>query len=417
MKIYLVGGAIRNKILRLPVKDRDWVVVGSNINFFIKNKYKLVGKKFPVFLHPKTHEEYALARTERKDGFGYKGFKVNFSSNITLKEDLSRRDITINAIAQDKNGKYYDPFNGLKDIKKCILKHISSSFSDDPLRVFRVARFAALLFHLGFSIYKDTLCLMSSDYIKNEIKYLEKERIWQETEKAFKTKNPDIYFKVLFKCNLIEIIFPEIYCLLNLNKKLYFLNKKYFFRQSIFKGLSYVSKFTNKIDIKIAFFFQLFFLNICFCVPNNNKFLFYDIFLGHINNFFIRINVPNKIKNLSLMFIKNINFLVNIHNKSSKEIIFLLKKINAWRNPNIVKKLSILIDCYINFLNIFYKNYFNNSISSGKYLKNVFKISKSISFKSINKNIKNGIEIQKKINELKELSIDNWRSFLNKKLY
>ncbi|BGI51286.1 MAG: tRNA CCA-pyrophosphorylase [Buchnera aphidicola (Ceratovacuna japonica)] len=413
MKIYLVGGAIRNKLLGLPVKDRDWVVVGANINFFIKNKYKKVGKKFPVFLHPYTHEEYALARTEKKSGLGYRGFKVNFSPNVTLKEDLLRRDITINAIAKDKNGKYFDPYNGLKDIKKCVLRHVSSSFSDDPLRVFRVARFAALLFHLGFKIYKDTLCLMSSNFIKNEIKYLEKERIWQETEKAFKTKNPNIYFQVLFECNLIKVVFPEIYYLINLDKKLCFLNKKYFLKNNIFKGLSYISTRTNKVDIKISFFFQLFFVNIYFCMPNNYKFLFFRNFFKYINIFFVRINVPNKIKNLSITFIKNVNCLINIHYKSSKEIVFLLKKINAWRNPSIVKKLSILTDFYIDFLNIFYKDYFNNRISCGKYLINVFKVSRSISFKSIKKNIIKGIEIQNKINELKELAIENYRFFLN----
>ncbi|WP_343189984.1 tRNA CCA-pyrophosphorylase [Buchnera aphidicola (Astegopteryx bambusae)] len=417
MKIYLVGGAIRNKFLGLPIKDKDWVVVGSNPRFFIKKKYKQVGKKFPVFLHPRTHEEYALARKEIKSGLGYKGFKVNYSPNVTLEEDLMRRDITINAIAKDKYGNYFDPYDGLKDIKNCILRHVSNSFSEDPLRIFRVARFAALLFHLGFKICKETLFLMSSSFLKNEIKYLEKERIWEETKKAFKTKHPNIYFKVLFKCNVIIYAFPEIYYLFNLNEKLYYFNKQYFLNQNIFLGLAYISKYTNKIDMRISFFLQLFSLNFVNCVSNKKKKLFLKFFFNFVKKFFFRINVPNKIKNLSIVFVKNINFLIDIHYKSSEEIIFLFKRINAWRNSEIVYKLSFLTDCYINFLNIFYKKHFYKNVFVGNYLKNVFKVAQSISFKNVSKKINKGIQIQKEINKLRKSAIDKWKcSIFNKKI-
>ncbi|WP_343189128.1 tRNA CCA-pyrophosphorylase [Buchnera aphidicola (Chaitoregma tattakana)] len=411
MRKYLVGGAVRNKILGLPVKDKDWVVVGSTPDFFIKNKYKQVGKKFPVFLHPITNEEYALARTEKKCGVGYKGFEVNYSPYIKLKEDLIRRDITINAIAQDKFGKYFDPCNGLLDIKKRLLRHISPSFSDDPLRVFRVARFAALLFHLGFKICSNTLSLMSSKFLKNEIKHLEIERIWQETEKAFRTKNPNIYLQVLFDCNLISTIFPEIYYLFGLNNKFNYFNKKKFYKQNIFQGLSYISKYTNRVDIKFSFFLQLFNINLICCVTNKRKNYFFKHFLKYIYNFLNRIKAPKKVKNLSLVFIKNINLLINISNISSTEIVILLKKMNAWRNPKIIKKISLLMNCYINFLNIFSKKNKHKGIFYSQYLKNVFKVASTVSFSSISVEIKNGMYIQKELDRLKKLAIDRWKTF------
>ncbi|QTM69410.1 tRNA CCA-pyrophosphorylase, partial [Buchnera aphidicola (Hormaphis cornu)] len=223
MKIYLVGGAIRNKLLKLPVIDKDWVVVGSTPEFLLKKKYRQVGKDFPVFLHPQTYEEYALARKERKSGKGYNGFQIDFGSNITLREDLIRRDLTINAIAQDCYGKYIDPFNGLNDIKLRVLRHISSAFSEDPLRVLRVARFSASFFHLGFIIAKKTMKLMSDIVKSKELLYLDVQRIWKETEKAMQTNHPHIFFQVLNCCNALSILFPEIIKLVLIHKNLYLL--------------------------------------------------------------------------------------------------------------------------------------------------------------------------------------------------
>ena len=161
MEIYLVGGAVRDQLLGLPVKDRDWVVVGATPEMLLAQGYQQVGKDFPVFLNPESHEEYALARTERKSGKGYTGFICDFSDDITLEQDLIRRDLTINAIAQDKDGKLHDPYHGVEDIHQRILRHISPAFAEDPLRVLRVARFAARFHHLGFSIAEETLKLMA----------------------------------------------------------------------------------------------------------------------------------------------------------------------------------------------------------------------------------------------------------------
>ncbi|WP_273381940.1 multifunctional CCA addition/repair protein [Actinobacillus porcinus] len=210
MEIYLVGGAVRDKLLGLPVKDRDWMIVGATPEDLLAQGYQQVGKDFPVFLNPETKEEYALARTERKSGSGYTGFICDFSPHIRLEEDLIRRDLTINAIAQSADGKYHDPFGGIEDLNRRILRHISPAFAEDPLRVLRVARFAARFHHLGFTIAKETLTLMQNLTEQGELEHLTTERIWLETEKALTEKNPEIYFDTLRKVGALKVLFPEL---------------------------------------------------------------------------------------------------------------------------------------------------------------------------------------------------------------
>ena len=201
MKVYLVGGAVRDKLLGLEPKEKDWVVVGSSPQEMLAKGFKQVGKDFPVFIHPKTGEEYALARTERKSGHGYTGFNFDTNSNISLEEDLERRDFTINAIAQDDNGNLIDPFNGQLDVKKKQLKHVSNAFSEDPLRVLRAARFKTNL--SGFDIAKETI--YEIDKIKNsgELDYLTGERIWLE---LYKSNNPFEFLRNLDYLNIDYII-------------------------------------------------------------------------------------------------------------------------------------------------------------------------------------------------------------------
>lgn len=210
MKIYLVGGAVRDKLLGLPIKDKDYVVVGSQIDQMLEMGYTQVGKDFPVFLHPKTKQEYALARTERKSGMGYNGFICDASSLVTLEDDLLRRDLTINAIAEDENGKLTDPFNGVSDIKQRVLRHVSDAFTEDPLRVLRVARFAARFAHLGFTIAPETLTLMQKITHSGELEHLTPERVWQELDKALGTDNPQVFISTLKDCNALSVILPEI---------------------------------------------------------------------------------------------------------------------------------------------------------------------------------------------------------------
>ncbi|MDH5518543.1 MAG: multifunctional CCA addition/repair protein [Gammaproteobacteria bacterium] len=210
MKAYLVGGAVRDKLLNYPANDRDWVVVGATIAEMEAAGYRLVGSDFPVFLHPKTHEEYALARTERKSAHGYKGFTVSASPEVTLEEDLLRRDLTINAMAEDEDGHIIDPFNGQADLNNRIFRHVSEAFTEDPLRILRVARYMARYNDMGFSIAAETMALMKEIVAQGEIEHLVVERIWQETERAIGEKAPQRYFEVLRECGALKIILPEV---------------------------------------------------------------------------------------------------------------------------------------------------------------------------------------------------------------
>ena len=213
MKIYLVGGAVRDNLLKFPVIERDWVVIGETPESMLAKGFKAVGKDFPVFLHPETHDEYALARTERKTAPGYKGFAIHASPEVTLQDDLIRRDLTINALAMSPDGELIDPYGGQQDIKRKLLRHISPAFSEDPVRVLRVARFAARYAHLGFTIAAETNQLMQQMVKKGEIDYLVPERVWAETAKALSENTPSAYFTALRECNALVKIFPELDCL------------------------------------------------------------------------------------------------------------------------------------------------------------------------------------------------------------
>ncbi len=210
MKVYLVGGAVRDQLLGEKPKERDWVVVGGTPDDLLAQGYKQVGKDFPVFLHPKTHEEYALARVERKTGPGYTGFSVIADPTVTLEQDLSRRDLTINAIAQTPDGDLVDPFNGQKDIQNKVLRHVSKAFVEDPLRILRLARFAARFHQYGFTVATETMELLQSMVVSGEADALVKERIWKETESALGSKNPEVFFEVLRSCGALTVIFPEL---------------------------------------------------------------------------------------------------------------------------------------------------------------------------------------------------------------
>lgn len=210
MEIYLVGGCVRDKLLGLKTKDRDWVVVGATADELLKLNYRQVGKDFPVFLHPKTSEEYALARTERKTAAGYSGFNFHAEADVTLEEDLIRRDLTINAIAEADNGDLIDPFNGQADIKAKVLRHVSPAFIEDPVRILRLARFAARFADLDFTIAKETQQLMSEMVNNGEVDSLVPERVWQETMRALGEKTPARYFEVLRDCGALKKLFPEI---------------------------------------------------------------------------------------------------------------------------------------------------------------------------------------------------------------
>lgn len=210
MQVYLVGGAVRDQLLNREVKERDWVVVGGTREQMLTDGFREVGKDFPVFIHPQTGEEYALARTERKTSHGYAGFECYAAPDVTLEDDLRRRDLTINAMAQDEHGLIIDPFNGKSDLKNRVLRHISPAFAEDPLRVLRVARFAARYAYLGFTVANETLALMSSMVSTGEIEYLVPERVCKELLTALAEETPSQFFSVLRQCGANKVLFPEI---------------------------------------------------------------------------------------------------------------------------------------------------------------------------------------------------------------
>ena len=210
MEFYLVGGAVRDELLGLAVKERDWCVTGATPQQMEARGFRPVGKDFPVFLHPQTGEEYALARTERKTAAGYHGFTFHADEDVTIEQDLMRRDLTINALAKDGRGRLIDPFNGLDDLERRVLRHVSTAFAEDPVRVLRVARFAARFAALGFAVAEETMQLMKRMVVAGEVDALVPDRVWRETETALGEARPQVFFEILRECGALKLVYPEI---------------------------------------------------------------------------------------------------------------------------------------------------------------------------------------------------------------
>lgn len=403
MKIYLVGGAIRNQILNLPVSDYDWVVVGATPRELIKFGFKKVGKDFPVFLHPVTKEEYALARIERKIGKGYTGFSCFFHPNITLEEDLLRRDLTINAIAKSGDGKIIDPCHGLKDIKNRLLRHVSQSFVEDPLRVLRVARFFAQLSQKKFTIYDETKVLMKKMVQSQELKTISLERIWKETEKALQSFSPGLYFYALYKCGaLFFIVFKNcknIFFEINLYKKNY--------REFSFLVLKFATILTTDIVVR---FFAFCLDMIDYLLSFKENFLFFSIECNKINileRMCLNISVSNKIKDLTkfiFVFYKNIK---EFDHLNSKKLIDLFNYIDVWRKPERIKQLILISKAKLMSENK--KKYFKRC----DFFVKSFEVVKKISIQNILKSGLSGYEIKRRINKVRIRSLN--RLFENKK--
>jgi tRNA nucleotidyltransferase (CCA-adding enzyme) len=283
VKIYVVGGAVRDELLGLPVKDRDYVVVGATPEEMVKLGYRPVGKDFPVFLHPRTHEEYALARTERKSGRGYKGFTVHAAPDVTLEDDLRRRDLTINAIAKAEDGTLIDPFGGRQDLEKKVLRHVSEAFSEDPVRILRVARFAA---RFDFSIHKTTSDLMREMVQSGEADYLVPERVWQEFAKGLMEERPQRMFEVLEATGLRERLLPELET-----------------QPEVMSG-------------PLAVRFAL----LCWALAEDE-----------VETLCRRLRVPNDVRDLALLVSRNRDALENA--RRPEELLDLLKKTDALRRP------------------------------------------------------------------------------------
>ncbi|PHR88794.1 MAG: multifunctional CCA addition/repair protein [Moritella sp.] len=325
MQIYLVGGAVRDKLLSLPVKDKDFVVVGATPAEMLAQGYQQVGKDFPVFLHPSSKQEYALARTERKSGSGYTGFTCYAAPDVTLEQDLVRRDLTINAMVEDEHGHVIDPLNARLDLDNRLLRHISESFSEDPLRVLRVARFAARFHQLGFTIAKETLTLMQEMTQAGDLAELTPERVWQEVEKTLSADNPEVFFQVLREIGALAVILPELDALFNLAVK-NSENDSTSIGQQALTQLKQSASLSTDLAVRFAALMQQL-----------------DHHQISIKALAKRCKVPNEHRNLALQVSAQQE---NIHNARSldpADIIRLFDNTDAWRKP--ARFQQILLTC------------------------------------------------------------------------
>ncbi|MHB1948074.1 MAG: multifunctional CCA tRNA nucleotidyl transferase/2'3'-cyclic phosphodiesterase/2'nucleotidase/phosphatase [Gammaproteobacteria bacterium] len=305
MKIYLVGGAVRDQMLGLPVKEKDWVVVGATVDDMLRRGFRPVGKDFPVFLHPETKEEYALARIERKIGRGYTGFDFNASPKVTLEEDLQRRDLTINAMAQTPDGVLVDPYHGQDDLEKKILRHVSSAFVEDPVRILRVARFAARYAELGFKVAPETNALMKEMVVSGEVDALVPERVWKELERALGEKNPEQFFQTLADCDALSALFPE----LNMNS-------------AGMRALVRATKLTNDAQIRFAV-------------------LLHDVPESQIKSLCERYRVPSDYRELALLLarhFKDFPLDTQLIPENAEKIVAYFSAVDAYRREERFRK-------------------------------------------------------------------------------
>ena len=378
MQIYLVGGAIRDRLLGLPAPfERDWVVVGSTPEEMQSKGFIKVGKSFPVYIDPKTSEEFALARTEKKSGHGYHGFNFNADPEISLEDDLMRRDLTINAIAEDENGNLIDPFNGIEDLNNRILRHVSDAFRDDPLRVLRIARFMAKLSSYGFIVADDTKGLINDIVSSGELDYLVPERIWLETEKALNTDSFCLYFDTLNEFNALEHIYPSLYYAPEEN---YSLNYKFI---DFFKGSEVLP------EMRLASIF---------CALDNT------VQIDIIKNF-DRIQNEFRFPNSFKLFIRTVMKTFQILTKpmdtfKSSDLYQLLEITDAFRNSE-------------NFSKIIYFHNFIDDLDMKKktdLLNKAFKASKDIGYEEESFKGLRGDKIKEKIDKLR---IEKINSIMN----
>ncbi|EOW4564543.1 multifunctional CCA addition/repair protein [Proteus mirabilis] len=407
MKIYLVGGAVRDQLLNLPVKDKDWVVVGATPETLLQQGYQQVGKDFPVFLHPDTHEEYALARTERKSGSGYTGFTCYAAPDVTLEDDLQRRDLTINAIAYSAKGEYIDPYHGIDDIHAKLLRHVSDAFSEDPLRVLRVARFAARFAPLGFTIAPETMSLMQEMTNSGELNALTAERVWKETEKALHSQAPQVYFEILHQCGALKILFPEINALFGVPAP-----KKW--HPEIDTGihtmmvLAMASRLTDDIAVRFS--------ALCHdlgkgVTPVEN----WPHHHGHgpagvplVEALCQRYRIPNQIRDLAKLAAKYHDHLHRIEKMRPSKIIRLFDAIDAWRKPERIDQLAIISEADARGR----QGAENLPYPQGIFFRQAFKIANQVDVKSIVSRGLKGSAIREALTKQREVAIIEWKSRL-----
>jgi tRNA nucleotidyltransferase (CCA-adding enzyme) len=307
MRIFEVGGAVRDELLGLTVKDRDYVVVGATPDEMLDLGFRPVGKDFPVFLHPETHEEHALARTERKTARGYHGFEFHADPEVTLEQDLARRDLTINAIAKDEDGALIDPYNGVDDLEAGILRHVSPAFAEDPVRILRVARFAA---RFGFDIAPETFELMRSMAASGEVDALVPERVWQELSRGLMEDGPSRMFEVLQECGALPKVAPEIAALFAEPER----------AQDALRGLDAASGAGESLEVRFAALARAL-----------------DPYA--IETLGNRLKLPSSVRELALLAARHANSIVDAEELAPEAILDLLNASDAWRRPERLEEL------------------------------------------------------------------------------
>ena len=369
MKIYLVGGAVRDKLLGLPVKERDWVVVGATVEDMLKLGYRQVGKEFPVFLHPKTKEEYALARVERKVQPGYRGFAVDTSPDVSLEEDLIRRDLTINAMAEDEQGKLIDPYHGQEDLNQKLLRHVSPAFSEDPVRILRVGRFLARYARLGFSVAPESIALMGKMVKAGEVNALVAERVFKELDRALAEPHPEKFFELLDACGALAILFPSLKT-----------------ESDGMHALKTAAKLTPKPVIRFAALLH--------ALPDAKK---------TIPELCERYRTPNAYKALALLTAAHYNEALNATTMSSKKLLSLLNALDSHRREARFHDFLIACDAIAQTC---------NNIFDPMWLKRCADAAASVDVKAILATGVTGPEFIALLNQKRLTAIEEWRNDL-----
>lgn len=404
MKVYLVGGAVRDQLLGLPISDRDFVVVGTTPEAMLAQGFQQVGKDFPVFLHPKTHEEYALARTERKTGSGYTGFSCYSAPDVTIEDDLLRRDLTINAIAQSDSGELVDPYHGVKDLENRLLRHVSNAFAEDPLRVLRVARFAARYHAYGFTIAPETLTLMQSMANSGELSHLTAERVWTETQKALMSNAPHVYFDVLRNCEALAVLFPEI-------DNLFGVPAPEKWHPEIDTGvhtlmvMKLIATLSNDIDVRFA----------ALCHDLGKALTPSSIWPSHpdhgingiplIEQLCDRLKVPTSARDLARLTARYHDKIHVINKLTATELIAIMDGLDSWRKPERVDQLSMVSEADARGrLGLEQQAY-----PQGEYFRQAFSVAQNVSVKPIIEQGFQGPAIRQELTRQRIEAIENWQ--------
>lgn len=404
MKSYLVGGAVRDALLGLPVKDRDWVVVGATPAEMLDAGYQQVGRDFPVFLHPQSHEEYALARTERKSGFGYTGFTCYAAPDVSLEQDLLRRDLTVNALARDDNGEIIDPYGGQHDLRHRLLRHVSPAFAEDPLRVLRVARFAARYAHLSFRIADETMTLMREMTTAGELAHLTAERVWKETENALKTRNPQVFFQVLRDCGALKVLFPEIDVLFGIPAPAKW-------HPEIDTGIhtlmtvTMAAMLSPEVDVRFA----------TLCHDLGKGLTPPELWPRHhghgpagvklVEGVCQRLRVPNEIRDLAKLVAEFHDLIHTFAILQPKTIIKLFDSIDAWRKPQRIEQIALTSEADVRGR----AGLESCDYPQGRLLREAWKVAKAVSSKAVVDAGFKGIDVRDELTRRRIQAVADWK--------